>query len=196
MPAKRRHKRGPGLIWRVLFGHNGPTRGEMRKLLGLTFSKTFDVHVRDPATGRVRKQRMRIGADGKVEEVKTPPKKKGSTAKRPAAKKATASRAASSPSKPSRTSKSGSTQQRRQSGATPTPRRVRAEPLADRVLRNPDGTLAGSRKQKPVTYAQTQREIAKAMRNAEAASRHAEKLLGWDQPRTRRPTTTRGDRTS
>jgi len=195
MAAKRRrHKHG--LIWRVLFGNNGPTKGELKKLLGLTFTKTFDVHVRDPATGRVQKQRMRIGADGKVEEVKTPPKKKGSAAKRPAAKKTTASRTVSKPSKPSRTSKSGRTQQRRQPTAAPVPRRTRAEPLADRVLRNPDGTLAGSRKQKPVTYAQAQREYAKAMRNAAAASKHAEELLGWDQPRTRRPTTNRGDRTS
>jgi len=195
MAAKRRrHKHG--LIWRVLFGNNGPTKGELKKLLGLTFTKTFDVHVRDPATGRVQKQRMRIGADGKVEEVKTPLKKKGSTAKRPAPKKATASRGASKPSKPSRTSKSGSTQQRRQPGTAPTPRRARAETMSERVLQNPDGTFAGSRKQKPVTYAQAQQEYAKAMRNAQAASKRAEELLGWDQPRTRRPTTNRGDRTS
>ena len=182
-PKRRRHKHG--LIWRVLFGNNGPTKGELKKLLGLTFTKTFDVHVRDPATGRVQKKRMRIGADGKVEEVKTPPKKKGSAAKRPAAKKTTASRTASKPSKPSRTSKSGSTQQRRQPAAAPTPRRARAETMSERVLQNPDGTFAGSRKQKPVTYAQAQREYAKAMRNAQAASKRAEELLEWE-PRRRR----------
>jgi hypothetical protein len=189
MPAKNwRGKRHPGLVWRVLFGHNGPTRGELKKLLGLTFSKTFDVQVRDPATGRVQKKRMRIGDDGRIQEVKAPAKKKGkkgSAAKRPAAKKPPAGRAASKTSKPSRTSKSGSTQQRRQPSATSAPRRARAEPLAERVLRNPDGTLAGSRKQKPVTYAQAQREIAKAMRSAEAASKHAEELLEWEIPQRR-----------
>lgn len=54
--------------------------------------------------------------------------------------------------------------------------------MSERFLQNPDGTLAGSRKQKPVTYAQAQREIAKAMRNADAASKHAEELLGWRKP--------------
>lgn len=197
MAAKKRRKRGPGLVWRVLFDHNGPTRGELRKLLGLTFSKTFDVHVRDPATGRVQKQRMRIGDDGRIQEVKAPAKKKRSAAKRTAAKKATARRTASKTSKPSRTSKAGSTQQRhRQSAASPDPRRPRAESMSDRYLQNPDGTFAGSRKQKPVTYAEAQRAYAEAMRNAAAASKHAEELLGWDQPRTRRPTTRRGDRTS
>jgi len=76
----------------------------------------------------------------------------------------------------------------------------RSTPPADRVRRKSDGKFNGSRpdpaKQKPVTYAQAQREYAKAMRNAQAASKHAEELLGWDQPRTRRPTTNRGDRTS
>jgi hypothetical protein len=191
MAAKNwRGKSHPGLIWRFLFGHNGPTRARLRaeleRKLRLSLSSDFEVQVRDPKTGRVGKQRWRIEPDGKVREVKTPSKKKSSTAKRPAAKKTTASRTASKPSKPSRTSKSGSTQQRRQPAATPTPRRTRAEPLADRVLRNPDGTLAGSRKQKPVTYAQAQREIAKAMRNAEAASKHAEELLEWDPPGRRR----------
>src|SRR3954470_8698090 len=102
---KKRRSRKPGLLWRVLFGHNGPTKGEMKKLLGLTFSKTFDLQVRDPATGRVRKQRVRIGDDGRIQEVKAPAKKKGSTAKRPAAKKTTAGQTASKPSKTSRVSK-------------------------------------------------------------------------------------------
>lgn len=187
MPAKNwRGKRRPGLVWRVLFGHNGPTKGELKKLLGLTFSKTFDVHVRDPATGRVQKQRMRIGDDGRIQEVKAPAKKKRSPSKQAAAKKSATGRTTSKPSKPSRTSKSGSTQRRRQPAATPAPRHPRAEPMSERVLRNTDGTLAGSRKQKPVTYAQAQREVAKAMKNAEAASKHAEELLQWDQPPRRR----------
>lgn len=187
MSAKNwRGKRRPGLVWRVLFGHNGPTRGEMRKLLGLTFSKTFDVHVRDPATGRVQKQRMRIGDDGRIQEVKAPTKKKRSPSKQSAAKKTATGRTASKPSKPSRTSKSGSTQpRRRQPAATPAPRHPRAESMSERVLRNTDGTLAGSRKQKPVTYAQAQQEYLKAMKNAAAASKHAEELLGWE-PRRRR----------
>ena len=192
MPAKNwRGKSHPGLIWRFVFGYNGPTRARLRaeleRKLRLSLSSDFEVQVRDPKTGRVGKQRWRIEPDGKVREVKTPPKKKG-----PAAKKTTASRTVSKPSKPSRTSKSGSTQQRRQPAAAPTPRRARAETMSERVLQNPDGTFAGSRKQKPVTYAQAQREYAKAMRNAQAASKHAEELLGWDQPRTRRSTTSRG----
>lgn len=197
MAAKNwRGKRRPGLVWRVLFGHNGPTKGELKKLLGLTFSKTFDVHVRDPATGRVQKQRMRIGDDGRIQEVKAPAKKKRSPSKQTAAKKSATGRTASKPSKPSRTSKSGSTQRRRQPTATPVPRRPRTESMSERVLQNPNGTFAGSRKQKPVTYAQAQREYAKAMRNAAAASKHAEELLGWELPQPRRPTTRKGDRTS
>jgi len=201
MPAKNwRGKSHPGLIWRFVFGHNGPTRARLRaeleRKLRLSLSSDFEVPIRDPATGRVGKQRWRIEPDGKVREVKTPPKKKGSATKRSAAKKTTTSRTASKPSKPSRTSKSGSAQQRRQPAAAPTPRRARAETMSERVLQNPDGTFAGSRKQKPVTYAQAQQEYAKAMRNAQAASKRAEELLGWDQPRTRRSTTSRGDRTS
>ncbi|NUQ98351.1 MAG: hypothetical protein HOY79_17965 [Streptomyces sp.] len=178
MPAKNwRGKRHPGLVWRVLFGHNGPTRGELKKLLGLTFSKTFDVHVRDPATGRVQKKRMRIGDDGRIQEVKAPAKKKRTAAK----KQGTGKRGTSQSSKPSRTSKAGASPRRRQAVAVPQPRRVRAEPLAERVLRNPDGTLAGSRKQKAPTYAQAQQEYAKAMKSATAASKRAEELLGWNQ---------------
>lgn len=190
MPSKNwRGKRHPGLVWRVPFGHNGPTRARLRveleRKLRLSLSSDFVVPTRD-STGRVRNQKWRIESDGKVREVNTPTKKKGSAAKRPAAKKATAQRGGSQASKPSRTSKSGSTPQRRQPAVTPTPRRARAESMAERALRNPDGTLAGSRKQKPVTYAQAQREIAKAMRSAEAASKHAEELLGWDQRGRRR----------
>jgi hypothetical protein len=190
MAAKKRRKRGPGLLWRVLFGHNGPTKGEMRKLLGLTFSKTFPVQERDAVTGRVRTRYMRVEPDGRVVEAKAPAKKKRAAPKKKPAAKPAAKGVASKSSKPSRTSKSGSTQQRqRQPAANPTPRRTRAEPMSERVLRNPDGTLAGSRKQKPVTYAQAQREYVKAMKNAAAASKHAEELLDWDQPRTRRPAT-------
>lgn len=177
MAAKKRRKK-PGLLWRVLFGNNGPTKGEMRKLLGLTFSKTFPIKERDPQTGRIRTRYMRVEADGKVHEVKAPVKKK-----RTAAKKTTGRRTVSQPSKPSRASKSGSAQpRRRQPAATPLPRRSRSEPMSERVLRNTDGTLAGSRKQKPATYAQAQREVAKAMRNAAAASKRAEELLGWERP--------------
>jgi hypothetical protein len=187
MAAKKRRKRGPGLLWRVLFGHNGPTRGELRKLLGLTFSKTFTLNVRDPATGRVQKKRMRIGDDGRIQEVKAPAKKKVSAAKRPAAKKATARRTASKPSKPSRTSKAGATPRRQaQPGGVPAAaRRAKPVPLAERVRRNPDGTLNGSRRdpatQERQRYAQAQREYAQAMKNAAAAGRRAEYLLGWQQ---------------
>lgn len=181
MAARKKRRKKAGLLWRVLFGHNGPTRGELKKTLGLTFSKTFDLNVRDPATGVVRKQRIRIGPDGKVQEVKAPAKKKGSTAKRPAAKKTTARQTASTASKPSRTSKTGATPRKRQSAAVPVPRRTRPETMSERFVQNPDGTFAGSRKQKPVTYAQAQREVAKAMKNAAAASKHAEELLGWQQ---------------
>lgn len=182
---KKRRSRKPGLVWRVLFGHNGPTKGALKKAWTQTFSKTFTIHQRDPLTGKVKKHTMRVKADGRIVEAKAKPKKK-----RPAAKKTVAGRAASKPSKPSRTSKTGSAQRRqRQPAVSSAPRRTRAETMSERVLQNPDGTFAGSRKQKPVTYAQAQREYVKAMKNAAAASKHAEELLGWDQPRTRRSTT-------
>lgn len=189
MPTKKRHK--PGVLWRVAFGYDGPTKAALKKSLGLTFSKTFTLAVRDPATGVVRKQRMRVEKDGRIVEVKTP-------AKKPApAKKAAAKRGGSQPSKSSRTSKSGTTQRRQTSGATAVPRRRKPAPLADRVLRNPDGTLAGSRSD-PVAkayrdeakrVAAAQREYRQAAKNAEVASRHAEELLGWQRqtPTRRRP---------
>lgn len=181
MTGKKR-RRKPGLLWRVLFGSNGPTKAELKKLLRLSFTNTFVVPVRDPATGRVRNQRMRIEPDGKIREVKAPAKKK-----RTAAKKATSRRTVSKPSKPSRASKPGSTQRRRQTGtAASAVQHGHAEPMSKRFLQNPDGTMAGSRKQKPVTYAQAQQEYAKAMKNAAAASKRAEQLLGWDPPPRRR----------
>jgi hypothetical protein len=190
MAAKKRRRKKPGLLWRVLFGHNGPTRGELKKLLGLTFSKTFTLNVRDPATGRVQKKRMRIGDDNRIQEVKPPAKKKSSAAKRAAAKKTTARRATSKASKPSRTSKSGTTQRRQtQPGAAPAHRRAKSVPLAERVRRNPDGTLNGSHRdpatQERQRYAQAQREYAQAMKNAAAASKRAEELLGWKPPGAR-----------
>lgn len=185
MAAKNwRGKRHPGLIWRVLFGHNGPTKGALKKAWTQTFSKTFTIYERDALTGRVQKHLMRVESDGRV--VRATPKVKKKPA---AAKKATGRRTASQPSKaskPSRASKSGATPRRSTASASaPAPRLGKPEPLADRVLRNPDGTLAGSRKQKAPTYAQAQQEYAKAMKNAAAASKHAEELLGWRKPQRR-----------
>lgn len=181
MPPKKRRKRGPGLLWRVLFGHNGPTKGELKKLLGLTFSKTFPVQERDALTGRVRTRYMRVEADGKVHEVKAPAKKKRAPAKQGAGR-----RTASKPSKPSRASKSGSTQRRRQPATAPAARRGRPEPMSERVLRNNDGTFNGSRTADPAkALKKAEQEYAKALRNANTAGRRAEELLGWQQPRRR-----------
>lgn len=80
----------------------------------------------------------------------------------------------------------------------------RSAPMSERALRKPDGTLNGSKKD-PVAkaqreeakqWAQAQRGVRQASRSAEAAGKHAEELLEWDQPRTRRSTTRRGDQTS
>ena len=181
MPAKNwRGKSHPGLIWRVMFGHDGPTKGALKKAWTQTFSKTFTIYERDALTGRVQKHLMRVEADGRV--VRAMPKAQRKPA---AAKKGTGRRTASQPSKiskPSRASKSGSAQQQRQTVAAPrAPRRIRDEPLADRVLRNPDGTLDGSRKLS--AEAKVAREYAKASKNAAVAERRAERLLGWETPR-------------
>lgn len=65
----------------------------------------------------------------------------------------------------------------------------RSVPQSERVRRKSDGKFNGSNpgpaKQKPPTYAQAQREVAKAMRNAAEASKHAEELLRWQQPPSR-----------
>lgn len=180
MAAKKR-RRKPGLLWRVLFGHNGPTKVELKKLLRLSFSNTFPVQERDALTGRVRTRYMRIEADGKIREVKAPAKKK-----RTAAKKATGRRTASQPSEPSRASKTGSAQRRRQTVATPAARRGRPEPMTDRVLRNTDGTFNGSRTADPAkALKKAEQEYVKALRNANTAGRRAEELLGWQKPRRR-----------
>lgn len=183
---KRRHK--PGLLWRLLFGSNGPTKGELKKLLGLTFSKTFPVQERDALTGRVRTHYMRIEPDGRVVEAKAPQKKKRTAAKRTAAKKTTGRRTASQPSKPSRASKSSTTRSRSTASATPTARRPKAAPIEERYLQNPDGTFAGSQSANPEQrLRKAEVEYRKALRNAEAAGRRAEGLLGWQkQPTPRR----------
>lgn len=189
MPAKNwRGKRHPGLIWRVLFGNNGPTKGELKKLLGLTFSRTFVLDQRDPKTGRVVKKTMRVDADGRVVEAKAPAKKKQAPTKT-----TTGKRTSSKPSKPSATSRTpkGGAAPRRTAAAPSTVRRAKPVPLADRVLRNPDGTLNGSRKD-PVAKAQreqakqvaaAQRAYRQASKNADTAGRRAEELLGWRTPR-------------
>jgi hypothetical protein len=69
----------------------------------------------------------------------------------------------------------------------------RSTPMSERALRKPDGTLNGSKKD-PVAkaqrdeakkYAAAQREYRQASRNADAAGRHAEELLGWQRQRRR-----------
>jgi len=168
-------RRGPGLIWRVLFGHNGPTkarlRNELEKKLRLKLTDTFVVTTRD-ATGRVRKQTWRINPDGTTVQVQQRPKKKATT--KPGAKGA-----ASKPSKPSRASKAGGTQRRQTTPAAPAVRAAKPASMRERALRNPDGKLAGSRKD-PEKQA---REAAqrKAEQAYLRASQHAEQLLGWDQ---------------
>lgn len=172
-----RGKRRPGLIWRVLFGHNGPTRArlknELEKALRLKLTDTFEVPYRDE-TGRLRKQVWRIEPDGTTRQVQRQPKKKA------AAKKTTSKRAVSQPSKPSRTSETGAAPRRR-TAAAPTVRPGRAAPVAERYIQNADGTLAGSSPASP--------EYRRALRNAEAAGKranqHAEELLGWRKPRSR-----------
>lgn len=172
MAAKNwRGKSGPGLIWRMVYGLNGPTRArlknELEKKLRLKLTDTFEVPYRDE-TGRVRKQTWRIEPDGMVRQVQQRPKKKAP------AKKAGGKRAVSQPSKPSRASKAGSAQRRR----TATPAPAEAAPMAERHLRDSNGRYAGSRS-----------DEARAIRNAEAAGREAnrkaEELLGWRKPRQR-----------
>lgn len=164
MAAKNwRGKSGPGLIWRLVYGHNGPTRARLRaeleKKLGVKLTDTFVVPTRDSA-GRVRKQTWRINPDGTTAQVRQEPKKK--TAAKPAAK-----RTASKPSKPSRASKTGSTQRRQAAApAAPTVRAAKPQSMRERGLRDAGGRYAGSRK---------------ADQAYQRASKRAEKLLGWDQ---------------
>lgn len=68
----------------------------------------------------------------------------------------------------------------------------RSTPLSERTLRKPDGTLNGSRpdpakaqRDEAKKWTQAQREVRRATRNADAAGRHAEELLGWQKPRRR-----------
>lgn len=68
----------------------------------------------------------------------------------------------------------------------------RTAPMSERALRKPDGTLNGSRpdparaqRDEAKKWAQAQREVRHATRNADAAGRHAEELLGWQNPRRR-----------
>jgi len=184
MAARKKGSHKPGLLWRVLFGHNGPTKGELKKLLGLTFSKTFPVKERDGLTGRVRTRYMRIEADGRVVETKAPQKKKHT---RP--KKTVGYRTASQPSKPSQASKPGTTR-RRSTASAPSARQPKAEPIRERFLQNPDGTFAGSESANPERrLRKAEAEYQKALRNAQAAGRradrHAEELLGWRKSSSR-----------
>lgn len=80
----------------------------------------------------------------------------------------------------------------------------RSTPMSERALRKPDGTLNGSKKdpaakarrEEAKQWAQAQRGVREASRNADAAGKYAEKLLRWDDPQPRRPATRRGDQTS
>lgn len=170
-----RRRRGPGLVWRILFGYNGPTKArlknEFEKKLRLKLTDTFVVPVRD-STGRVRKQTWRIDPDGTTRQIQQQPKKR-----KPAAKKAGSKRAVSQPSKPSRTSKTG-TASRRRTTTAPAVQPGRAAPVAERYIQNADGTFAGSKS--------ANAEYRRALRNAEAAGKRAdqraEELLGWRKP--------------
>lgn len=177
--AARKRRRKPGVLWRVVFGYNGPTKGALKKAWTQTFSKTFPIKERDAVTGHVRTRYMRVEKDGRVVEVKAPAKKKRAPAKKPTAK-----RGASQPSKPSRASKGGTTPRRTAAPVAPAGRRTKATPLADRVLRNPDGTLAGSKPASPEQQLRkAEAEYRKALRNAATAGRRADELLGWKTPR-------------
>lgn len=181
--AKRRKsvkkRRKPGLLWRVLFGHNGPTKARLKKAWTQTFSNTFTIHERDPLTGRVRKHTMRVEADGRVVRAQPKPKRKPAAAKR-----ATPKRGVSQPSKPSRASTSGTAQRRTSAPAAPDMRPGRAAPMSERVLQNPDGTFAGSVSADPnMRLRKAEAEYQKALRSANAAGRRADELLGWRTPK-------------
>jgi hypothetical protein len=66
----------------------------------------------------------------------------------------------------------------------------RPTPMSKRALRKPDGTLNGSRpdpakaqRDQDKQWLQTQREVRRISRNADATGRYAEELLGWRKPR-------------
>jgi len=172
MAAKNwRGKSGPGVLWRYVFGLRGPTWARLKNEIGLKPIKTFETTTRD-STGRVRKQTWRINPDGTTVQVQQRPKKK-------AAPKSAAKRTASKPSKASRASKTGSTQRRQTTPAVPAVRAAKPQSMRERALRNPDGKLAGSRKD----HEKQAREAAqrKAEQAYLEASARAERLLGWDQ---------------
>lgn len=174
-PRKRRRKR-PGLAWRVLFGQHGPTRralkAELKRGAARYFGpQTITTSAHDPATQkRVTKVLSVDPKTGVISEV--PRSRKGG--------KGTVASKPSKASRPSRVSRAGQTS-RRTAAAIPIvqqPRQPKVKPMSERVLRNPDGTLAGSTK---ATAAGAQRSYQQVMRHVAKLERQTDRDLGWDR---------------
>jgi hypothetical protein len=75
MATKKR--KSPGLIWRVLFGHNGPTRAAIRKEFGPKPVASIQI---DPDTGKPKAKNLKQDSNGVWRY--TPPKtRKNNTVK-------------------------------------------------------------------------------------------------------------------
>lgn len=176
MAAKRKPRKKAGLAWRVLFGQHGPTKNALKAELKRGVARYFGPQTitsvaHDPATQkRVTKVLSVNPKTGVISEVQ-----RG----RKGGKDASASKP-SKASQPSRASRAGQTRRR---GAAPAPvvqqpRQPKVKPMSERVLRNPDGTLAGSTK---ATDAGAQRSYQQVMRHVAKLERQTDRDLGWDR---------------
>lgn len=173
---KKRRRKKAGLVWRVLFGQHGPTKKALKKAFAdMVGPKTIASIAHDPATGKLVKKNLAVDPKTGIITIVGPVK----TVRKPAAKKAST---ASQASAPSRASRAGQVPRRTASApaAQPAARQPRAKPMSERAIRNPDGTLAGSRPAvDPLIRAQ--QDYEKALRAAARHERRTDREFGWDR---------------
>lgn len=181
--AKKRKKRGKkssywspaAVAGRVIWGHGG-FKGVVRKAWREWVAPRDVTPARpNPDAGRLKAAGARQRKDG-TWAVKPPRAPKRMSAKKRI--EAIQSRIAAESDRHAKHVKA-------QAGQRPTS-------MSKRALRKPDGTLNGSRpdpakaqRDEAKEWAQAQRGVRQATRNADATGRYAEELLGWRKPRQR-----------
>lgn len=174
MASKKRCRKRPGLVWRVLFGQHGPTKKALKKAVAdMVGPKAIASISHDPATGKLVMKNLVV--DKRTGQIAMAPKR----ARKQTAKKATSIRA----SKPSKPSRSGHAQRR--TAAAPIVQqqpRQRAKSVTERTdeRRRPDGKFNGSA---PAIdpRVKTAQDYQRIMQQVERLNRLTDRDLGWDR---------------
>lgn len=169
MAAKKRSRKCASLAWRVLFGQHGPTKKALKKAVAnMVGPKTIASIAHDPKSGKLVVKNLVV--DKRTGQISMAPKGK-------AAKKTTGR--TSKASQPSRASRAGQMQRRTATApvAPQVPRLPKAQTMSERAIRNPDGTLNGSKKDPRKAALEYQR----IMRHVDGLNRQTDRDLGWNR---------------